>query len=58
MPRHRRKREEDIEENSTFEEDDDYDDGTGVYRSYGDYLESGEEVDPCKDALWLHDQED
>ncbi len=38
-----------------FEED--YEEGSGVYRSYEEYLESGEEIDPCDDALWLHDQE-
>ena len=29
----------------------------GVYRSYEDYLMSGGPIDPCDDALWLHDQE-
>ncbi len=33
------------------------DDDPGVYRSYEDYLASGGPVDPCDDALWLHDQE-
>ena len=36
-------------------EDDDDDEDPGVYRSYSDYLISGEPVDPCKDALWLND---
>ena len=30
---------------------------TGEYRSHEDYVESGGPVDPCDDALWLHDQE-
>ena len=38
---------------NTDEDDDDED--SGVYRSYSDYLRSGEPVDPCKDALWLND---
>lgn len=38
-----------------YESEDDED--PGVYRSYEDYLASGGPVDPCDDALWLHDQE-
>lgn len=40
-----------------FDDEDDYE-GVGVYRTYEEYLESGEPIDPCDDALWLHDQED
>lgn len=29
----------------------------GEYRSREDYEASGGPVDPCADALWLHDQE-
>ena len=42
-------------EEGFFDTDDDDDDDPGVYRSYSDYLRSGEPVDPCKDALWLND---
>lgn len=45
---------------ATHSDDDELDNRTddpGVYRSYEDYLESGEPVDPADDALWLHDQE-
>ena len=38
-------------------EDYDYEFGGGEYRTYGEYLASGGPVDPCSDALWLHDQE-
>lgn len=30
---------------------------SGDYRSREDYESSGGPVDPCDDALWLHDQE-
>ena len=37
----------------TYEEDDE---DPGVYRSKEEYLASGGPVDPCDDALWLHDE--
>ena len=38
------------------DDDEDVDENPGVYRSYGEYLESGDPIDPAKDALWLHDE--
>lgn len=63
-PRHfgRRKMDYSQEHQDNFEVsssyfDDEEEEDPGVYRSYEDYLASGESVDPCDDALWLHDQE-